>query len=184
MKGDQTMPASKQDWLQQGLKTLEHQGLPGLTIDNLAGELGLTKGSFYHHFKNGSDFEEQLVAFWAEQYLSTATIPLPEGGDPLALLDTIMAEAFAPSTGPEIAIRAWAYQDERVRAYVERVDIVRRQFLQQVFEHLTADHAQANRMADMLFSMLIGSLTALPRLPVERIIALYVEFKRLYGLEA
>ena len=178
------MPASKQDWLQQGLITLERQGLPGLTIDNLAGELGLTKGSFYHHFKNGSDFEEQLVAFWANQYLSTATIPLPDNGQPLALLDTIMAEAFAPATGPEIAIRAWAYQDLRVRVYIERVDAVRRQFLQQVFSRLAPDPAQADRMADMLFSMLIGSLTALPRLPVERVLALYAEFKCLYGLEA
>jgi AcrR family transcriptional regulator len=177
------MPASKQDWLQQGLKTLERQGLPGLTIDNLAGELGLTKGSFYHHFKNSRDFEDQLVDFWAEQYLSTATsVPLEEG-DPLALLDTIMAEAFAPATEPEIAIRAWAYQDERVRAHVERVDAVRRQFLQQVFERLTPDPARAHCMADMLFSMLIGSLTALPRLPVERVMELYNEFKRLYGLE-
>jgi AcrR family transcriptional regulator len=175
--------ASKQDWLTQGLKTLARQGLPGLTIDNLAGKMGLTKGSFYHHFKNSRDFEDQLVAFWAEQYLSTATsVPLEED-DPLALLDTIMAEAFAPSTEPEIAIRAWAYQDERVRAYVERVDIVRRQFLQQVFKQLSVDPAQASRMADMLFSVLIGSLTALPRLPVERVMALYAEFKRLYGLE-
>lgn len=175
--------ASKQDWLKQGLKTLGSQGLPGLTIDNLAGKMGLTKGSFYHHFKNGHDFEDQLVAFWAEQYLSTASAPPLEAGDPLALLDTIMAESFAPATEPEIAIRAWAYQDERVRAHVERVDAVRRLFLQKVFEQLNADPAQASRMADMLFSILIGSLSALPRLPVERVMALYAEFKRLYDLE-
>ena len=68
---------SKQDWLEKGLKILAKESLNGLTIDKMALELGVTKGSFYHHFKNARDFEERLLGYWANQYLST-TATLPE----------------------------------------------------------------------------------------------------------
>ena len=64
------MRKSKQDWLEVGLKTLGEFGENGLTIERLTGTLGVTKGSFYHHFRNVEDFREQLIAFWADQYLS------------------------------------------------------------------------------------------------------------------
>jgi hypothetical protein len=37
-------------------------------------------------------------------------------------------------------------------------------------------------MADMLYTIIIGSMTTLPRVPPERVLELYKEFKRLYGL--
>lgn len=177
------MAKSKQDWLDQGLNVLGRSGARGLTVDRLAGQMQLTKGSFYHHFKNMADFEEQLVAYWAEQYLATASAPPPQDPDEsLALLDTIIAEAFAPATEPELAIRTWAQEDSRVRAYVERVDAVRRVFLLHVFRTVTGDEERSQLMADLLFTMLIGSLTSLPRLGPGRVLELYREFKRLYGL--
>ena len=176
------MRKSKQDWLEVGLHTLGQVGANNLTIEHLTNELGVTKGSFYHHFKNARDFQEQLIAYWADQYLSTSTV-LPE--DPLenlTLLDTIMSEAFSPITEPEIAIRIWAQQDEMVSPVVEQVDAVRHGFLYHVFWAVTQDEKRSRMMADMLFTISIGSLTALPRIPPERVLEMYQELKRLYGL--
>ncbi len=176
------MRKSKQDWLEAGLHTLGKDGVNGLTIERMTEELGVTKGSFYHHFKNVRDFEEQLVVYWADQYLSTSA-DLPDGpGERLALLDTIMEEAFSRVTEPEVAIRTWAQQDEMVRPYVVQVDEVRYEFVLNVFLSVTSDEGQARLMADMLSAMLIGSITFLPRIPPERVLDLYREFKRLYGL--
>ena len=80
------MRKRKQDWLGEGRFVLGQDGVTGLTIDGLAKKLGLTKGSFYHHFKNGQDYQQELVAFWAQQYVTTST-DLPDGPDRcLALL--------------------------------------------------------------------------------------------------
>lgn len=173
---------SKGDWLETGLKVLGETGVSGLTIERMAAELGVTKGSFYHHFKNIGDFERQLIAHWANQYLSTAAT-LPENpSELLPLLDSIMSDAFGPVTEPELAIRVWAHQDEMVRLYVEQVDAARRTFVLHVFRSVAENDDQAHLMADMLSTMLIGSTTILPPVPPERVLGLYREFKRLYGL--
>lgn len=176
------MRKSKQDWLEAGLKTLGEFGVRGLTIERLTGELGVTKGSFYHHFRDVEDFREQLIAFWADQYLSTAS-NLPDDSEELiALLDAIMEDGFGSITEPEIAIRVWAQQDNMVGSYVEQVDSVRRDFLLKVFRSMVGDDEQARMMADMFSTMLIGSITVLPRVSPERVMDLYREFKRLYRL--
>jgi AcrR family transcriptional regulator len=177
------MRKSKDDWLKAGLKMLGLVGLGGLTIQRLAHKLRLTKGSFYHHFASIADYKRQLIAYWADQTLATAaTVPAdPAAG--LALLDAVMAEAFNPATGPEIAIRAWAQQDGKVRPYLEKVDEARREFVFQIFLSLSGDVIQAGRMADLLFAMQIGSSMALPRYSPQRVAVLYAEFKRLYGIE-
>jgi AcrR family transcriptional regulator len=176
------MRKSKQDWLEVGLKTLGEFGENGLTIERLTGTLGVTKGSFYHHFRNVEDFREQLIAFWAHQFISTSS-ELPDDPQELfALLDVIMEEVFAAVTEPEIAIRAWAQQDHMVHSLVERVDSVRRDFLLKVFRSVEVDDEQVRLMVDMLSTMLVGSITVLPRLSPERVMDLYREFKRLYRL--
>ena len=101
----------------------------------------------------------------------------------LALLDTVMAEAFGPATEPEAAIRAWAQQDDKVRRYVEKVDENRRSFVYQIFLSLTGDMNRSRRMADILVTMLVGSIMALPRYSPWQAAMLYTEFKRLYDLE-
>jgi AcrR family transcriptional regulator len=176
------MPKSKQDWLKAGLKTIGEVGERGLTLEKLMGELGVTKGSFYHHFRNVEDYQERLIEFWADQYISTSLMVSDDPKELLSLLDVIMHEAFGSVTKPEIAIRAWAQQDERVRAAVEQVDAVRQKFVLKVFKSVASDERRAHLMTDMLSTMLIGSMTVLPRISPERVQDLYEEFKRLYSL--
>ena len=176
------MRKSKQDWYKTGLQTLAVQGVDGLTIQTLTDRLGVTKGSFYHHFQNVEDFREKLIAFWADQYRSTSSNLLEDPDGLLALLDTIMEEAFGTVTEPELTIRVWAQQDEMVRRYVEQVDSMRQEFVLKVFQSVVRDDNSAKLMADMLAVMLIGSMMVLPRMSPERVSDLYREFKRLYGL--
>ncbi|NIS80937.1 MAG: TetR family transcriptional regulator [Anaerolineales bacterium] len=173
---------SKQDWLDIGLKVLGREGLPGLTIQGMAKEMDLTKGSFYHHFENIKDFEQRLLEHWANQYFSTSDRIPDTPTKRLLLLDRLMEETFSPITEPEVAIRMWAAHDSRARTLVERVDTQRRQFLVETFSNLIPDEERTQLMTDMLFTITIGSMTVLPRIPPERVLALYREFKRLYKI--
>ena len=173
---------NKEDWLNEGLKILAQAGLEGLTIDAMALGLGLTKGSFYHHFENVQDFEQRLLEYWADQYLSTANLLPEDPQERLSLLDTIMEQTFRSITEPETAIRLWAQQDDRARVYVEQVDAFRRQLVFDIFQSLVHDVKKAGLMTDIIFTMTIGSMTTLPRIPAQRVLELYKEFKRLYRL--
>ncbi|MCJ7625721.1 MAG: TetR/AcrR family transcriptional regulator [Anaerolineaceae bacterium] len=177
------MRKNKQDWLETGMMILGQAGINGLTIERMTMEMGVTKGSFYHHFKNAQVFEEQLIAYWANQYLSTSAETPGSSVELLALLDTIMEGTFGSITEPEVAIRFWAYRDENVRSHVEGVDAVRLGFVRKVFRSMVRDETQAQMMADMLFAMMIGSIMALPRIPSGRVLDMYKEFKRLYRLD-
>jgi len=176
------MRKTKTDWLQAGLKILGEAGLSGLTIDAMAEKLGLTKGSFYHHFSNIEEFENQLLDYWANQYLSTSGSLPSSPQERLALLDMIMEQTFSPITEPEIAIRLWGQQDDRARVFVEQVDNFRRQLVFEIFSGLVSDEEKAHLISDLLFTMTIGSMTALPRIPANRVIELYREIKRVYQL--
>ncbi len=51
--GQPTLTAA--DWAQAALQLIAEAGLGALTVEALAARLGVTKGSFYWHFKGRSD---------------------------------------------------------------------------------------------------------------------------------
>jgi AcrR family transcriptional regulator len=176
------MRKKKADWMELGLKILAQDGRNGLTIDNMTEAMGVTKGSFYHHFNNVGDFNEQLIAHWADQYTSTSAAIPEDSVELLTLLDRIMEEGFRSVIAPEAAIRIWAHQDEQVRETVEKVERTRKDFVLKVFRSLTGDEDKAQMMTDILFTMMVGSIIALPRIPSSRVVEMYTEFKRLYQI--
>jgi AcrR family transcriptional regulator len=123
---------SKRDWLDAGLVLLAEQGAPSVTIERLTERLGLSKGSFYHHFKGMGGFRTALLAhFEAERTTRFMEQADAAPGDRLgALLKLVLAPG--PGLGLEIAVRAWALQDAEARAVQERVDRTRVAYLTEV----------------------------------------------------
>ena len=57
---------SKEEWLLQSFEVLAKVGMSGLTIDALTKHLGVTKGSFYHHFGNYQTFKIALLDYFED----------------------------------------------------------------------------------------------------------------------
>ena len=57
--------ASRRDWIEAGLWLLAEEGLESVTIDRLCANLGLTKGSFYWHFKGSQEFLQSMADYWS-----------------------------------------------------------------------------------------------------------------------
>ena len=65
------LPAPRFDrerWLEAALEVLAREGQAKLEVVHLAAQLGVTKGSFYHHFKNRDDFVRSLTAYWSDVF--------------------------------------------------------------------------------------------------------------------
>ncbi|MEL7340174.1 MAG: TetR/AcrR family transcriptional regulator, partial [Bacteroidota bacterium] len=58
---------SKEDWLAEGFKVLSEFAQHKLRILYLCERLGVTRGSFYHHFESIEDYIEQLMQSWEQQ---------------------------------------------------------------------------------------------------------------------
>jgi len=138
------------------LAVLAERGPGDLTIAGLCARLRVTKGSFYHHFRDMSEFVDRLMEHWAEEH-ATRLIALSESvTDPGERFDLLEGIAAGLPHGAEAAIRAWSWSNESVAAVQRAVDAAR-------IDHLTASGLQAGlspdaarRLATIALSLLIG----------------------------
>jgi TetR/AcrR family transcriptional repressor of nem operon len=78
---------SKTKLLDATLKVVRAKGYTATRIEDICAEAGLTKGSFFHHFKSKDDLALSAVAHWdAMTSALFATAPYHEAADPVSRL--------------------------------------------------------------------------------------------------
>jgi|TARA_R100000049_G_C1957100_1_gene115712 AcrR family transcriptional regulator len=135
------------DWIEAARRMLVDQGIASLKVDRLANRLGVTRGGFYHNFKDRDDFLDQVIMQWEEscRFLPEDALPAkPEAA--LGWLDgltTRLIEADGYDFKFDLAVREWARVDKRAEWAVERVDRERLDTLLKFFQLIgyDADHA-------------------------------------------
>ncbi len=175
---------SKRDWFVAGMELLGEVGPNGITIDALCQKLSVTKGSFYHHFQNYDDFKTGFLLFYEEEGtldVITSLADLPTAEAKLCrLLDTVVRAT--DTAVPEIQLRAWAIQDETVRAVQMRVDSRRREYVQTLCAEIGGDPTQATVMSNMLYAILIGAEQTIPAMLGDELRTLFEEFLHLHNI--
>lgn len=58
---------SRELFFQAGFDVLAEAGYGGLKLAAVCGRLGVTSGSFYHHFTSWSDYTRALVTDWQDR---------------------------------------------------------------------------------------------------------------------
>ncbi|NUW46086.1 TetR/AcrR family transcriptional regulator [Nonomuraea rhodomycinica] len=169
--------ASKGEWLEAGLAIATRDGIRALTIERLCADLGLTKGSFYHHFKGirgyKSDLLTHIEAEHTGRFIAGAEAAGASGHDKIQRLLDLVLEAHSDSRDQETAVRAWARQDSEVRAFQERVDAMRVDYLRSLWLELGGRPEEADGMATLLYLILVGAQQVVPPLPAEDLRAVY-----------
>lgn len=129
---------SREEWLVHALEALEKEGGSVLSIDALSRRLGVSRGSFYWHFKDRTDFIRQLVDYWATLSLSSvdSEIDLPEVDAKQRLLLLMEAIVNRRLARYDIAIRAWASRDTLAEKMVKKVDEFRLGFVSSLFAEI------------------------------------------------
>jgi AcrR family transcriptional regulator len=61
---ESVVPLSRGDWVAVALGILADEGIEAVRITRLAVDLGVTRGSFYWHFKDRDDLLAALIAAW------------------------------------------------------------------------------------------------------------------------
>jgi len=169
--------ADNQQWLDAGLATLQKDGARALTIERVAGQVGLSKGSFYHHFGGMAGYRTALLfhyeATYTSQYIDAAE------ADPTAapmvkitrLLDLVCDEGDDQNL--EAGLRAWASQDPEVHRALERIDRRRVDYLKGLWLELTGDEEQAGLMSRLLYLITVGAGQVIPSVPAGELRRIY-----------
>jgi AcrR family transcriptional regulator len=163
--------ATKTLWIEEAFRVLTEKGSSHLTIDLLAANLNLSKGSFYHHFKNLAGFKTELLEHF-EWVSTTSLITMVEDGHapgPIQKLERLVELATEPSpqVDLQVAVRAWAAQDPEVRTVQERLDQVRLDYGSRLLREAGCSPEESNLRAMHLYLVLIGGAQILGALPVQ-----------------
>ncbi len=146
----------KKQWFVVGLDVLAKDGFARIRIDNLCGLLQITKGAFYHHFKNIDGYIDALMEYWLEVNTFEFIREVDKLNDTTEQLQKLGDMAAYSSIRDESVIRAWGYSNPIVRSYVSQADRIRLDYAAKLNEANGLDVKQAKDMAVLQYSLLIG----------------------------
>jgi AcrR family transcriptional regulator len=150
---------SRTDWIVGAFDALCEGGIEALRVEPLAKRLGVTKGSFYHHFQNRRALHMAILGEWERLGTSLIIEDVSHGDDPVEQIHALAIRTLRadPVTDAiETNIRAWAATDEEVSAAVGRVDERRLEFAASLLRQSGLPAPLAERRARLIYRVLIG----------------------------
>lgn len=178
-KGFTMAQLKREDWLERGLLLLAEKGIDALTINEMCQQFDVTKGSFYHHFKNRQAFLEAVLTYWEDRFTQQFIEFSQEGlnaQEKMARLHQMVIENYGTY---EVNIRAWAQVDPLAQAFQERVDQTRLNFLYELQREFYQTDEEARTMAQLQYTTLIGSSQLMPELSAQDLNNMYHLLTRL-----
>ena len=145
-------PLARIDWLNAAIQTLNDAGIAAVSIVQLANTLGVTRGSFYHHFTDRKDLLRAMLNHWEKKWTvnireEVRSLELPPAEMLLALVQSIRNHKAADYDAP---FRAWALHDPLARAILEEVDAFRLNYIRSLFEAAGFEGLDAENRARLL----------------------------------
>jgi len=161
-----TADRTPRDWLEAGQSLLRQGGLKALKLRPLADELGVSTGSFYHHFADFDAYQGRLAAYFAEAQVTELIEAIrraePDPVGRIRLLAQLVRRRGLSRLS--IAMRAWAESDPRARTAVERHDDLMLGFLTNCLEAVGFSRHDAGVRGYALMTLGLSKVHA-PHLP-------------------
>lgn len=135
----ETVRLGASDWIEAALDVLSDQGIDRVSVEPLAKRLGVTKGSFYWHFKDRDDLLEAILSHWRRR-ATLQIIDRIERADE-SPRDRFLRLMHLPFLGSrrsrrgaeiELSVRLWGRHDPRARAALAEVDQLRLSYIRQL----------------------------------------------------
>ncbi|MCC7410853.1 MAG: TetR/AcrR family transcriptional regulator [Gammaproteobacteria bacterium] len=149
-------------WIKAALTTLQNEGIEQVRVERLAKNLGVTKGSFYWHFKDRQHLLDGLLDYWFHTMTETVFFVARRfQGEPRERMHAVVEDITRRErTGYDLAVRAWARNDAKAAAAVRDIDNQRLAFLRKLFEDMGFDHHEADQRARLLYGYILGDATS------------------------
>ena len=146
--------ATRDDWIQAGLRALERRGLDAIAVEPLARRLSITKGSFYNHFSS----RDELIAAVLDTWRESSDVPLEATDeDPRAQLEDYVTALFTDHEGGRLFAQVCAVgEDPRVTNTILDVSGQRIRRLRDLLVAAGMDRRQARLRAELINDCYVG----------------------------
>ena len=149
------------NWIESANEVLARDGLSGLRVEVLAKRCGVTKGSFYWHFKDRHDLLTAMLEHWREGRIRdiekiTTITPGRERDQLHFAIEVYGASRNRKGMAIELAVRDWARHDPQAAAVVESVDLYRLECTRKLFVAAGMSDADAKSRSLLLYACVFG----------------------------
>jgi len=148
-------------WVEEAIDVLANEGVTGLRVEVLAKRCGVTKGSFYWHFKDRQALLDAVLAQWKVGRIRDIekTTSVRAGHESQQLhyaIEVYGASRNRRGMAIELAVRDWARHDPQAAAIVEDVDLYRLECTQKLFVAAGMSDAEAKSRSLLLYACVFG----------------------------
>ena len=150
--------------MEEGLTVLREDGPEAIAADKLAKRLGVSRGSFYWHFKSAAGFESALLAAWEERWTTRLIETVSRSADgPRGRLRLLIQATAGLDADVYSAAKRMARRRPEHAAVMERIDHRRVQFVADILTEGGVPGAAAKVRAQIIYAWAMGQmLTAAP----------------------
>lgn len=148
-------------WIEAAIDVLAREGIAGLRVEALAKRCGVTKGSFYWHFKDRQALLDALLEHWKTGRIldiekTTSVSPGKERDQLHYAIELYGANRNRKGMAIELAVRDWARHDAQAAAVVEEVDLYRLECTRKLFVASGMSDAEAKSRSLLLYACVFG----------------------------
>ena len=155
-----TRKVSPDTWVETARRVLVEEGIGGVKVDRLAHRLGVTRGGFYHHFRDREQLLDSVLELWKRvcrflpDYPRSGELPEVSAWFDQTLHRLIEEDGYDHDF--DMAVREWARSDQRAARAVGRSDRDRMATLQRFFNALGYAKDEATIRARVFYYHQIG----------------------------
>jgi AcrR family transcriptional regulator len=159
---------SAADWVEQGIKALIRNGFTALKAEPLAQAMGVSRGSFYWHFKDIKAFHVAILARWREVAAEQIIANVEAASRHESPLPVLLRRTFGSKPVLEVAVRSWALHDPVARTALHALDRRRLNYVADLFERSGLSPEIAGARAQIFYWAFLGFALSDKPLPKAR----------------
>jgi AcrR family transcriptional regulator len=167
------------DWIDFGLTTLAREGADALKADVLARKLGVSRGSFYWHFRDLAAFHARVIEQWKEVATDAIIADIERYQSLEARLEALLRHAFGDGAALEVRMRAWAESNAAAARALDHIDRRRRGYIERLLVEAGIAPAVAATRTQVLYWAYLGAALNRSRLAGARLERMVAELKRI-----
>lgn len=154
---------TRDDWLDAAAGEVAAGGFSNLRVLTLSKRLGVTRGSFYWHFRDHEDLVISFLDRWRDRRFVELDYMRPKGENPEQELHQILQLLLTDAARNirrlqvELAVRDYARRNEHAARIVDEVDEARVEQNKLLFRNLGVTEDQVEDLATLMYMATVGS---------------------------
>jgi len=157
IRAPKAAPLGRGDWIRAAFARLAQNGIESVRVELLARDLGVSKGSFYWHFRDRDELCASMLDQWEEEESAWLAAAAADERSAAARWAELVEHLTDPAhSRREAALRDWARREERAAARTRMVESRRRAFIAEVLRDVGFTTRAAEAWSEMALLICLG----------------------------